>query len=300
MSIMSHIPAGLTRSVGRALLKAQKGSPTVLFIGGVVGVVATTVLASRATLKVHIIIEDAQDDLSNAKDLLESDHPKYSNEDYQRDRVYIYARATVAIAKLYGPAIIVGVTSIGFLTGSHNILTRRNASLTAAYAALEKGFDEYRSRVVQQFGSEQDLKFRHGSSMHEILEDTSEGPVVTTVARVGTKNPSVYARFFDEACTDWSRVPEYNRIFLDAQQNYANDLLRRRGHVFLNEIYDMLGLERTRAGAVVGWLYNGTGDNFIDFGIFRDDDIRFRDFVNGREGSVLIDPNVDGMIYDKI
>jgi hypothetical protein len=64
----------------------------------------------------------------------------------------------------------------------------------------------------------------------------------------------------------------------------------------------MLGIDRSKAGSVVGWVITkeGTGDNFIDFGVFDGDNPRARDFVNGREGSILLDFNVDGVIYDKI
>ena len=88
-------------------------------------------------------------------------------------------------------------------------------------------------------------------------------------------------------------------MYLKAQQNSFNDLLRARGHVFLNEVYDGLGLERSQAGAVVGWVL-GDGDNYVDFGIFDGDKPRARDFVNGLEASILLDFNVDGVIYDLI
>ena len=300
MQLAKFIPNAVSRKVGRAILQSRKSSPTLLFAAGVVGVVATTVIASRATLKVEGILEESRSKLAEAKELSESDNPKYSEEDYAQDRVYIYARTAVSIAKLYTPAFVVGVVAIACLTQSHNLLTKRNAALTAAYAALERGFLEYRGRVVEQFGSEQDLKFRHGSREVEILEQTENGPVVTRENRVAPGQPSVYARFFDDSCGEkWSRNPEYNRIFLNARQNYLNDMLRARGHVFLNEVYDALGLPRTSAGSIVGWVY-GEGDSFIDFGIFDGGSERMRAFVNGNEYSVLIDPNVDGVIWDKI
>jgi hypothetical protein len=88
-----------------------------------------------------------------------------------------------------------------------------------------------------------------------------------------------------------------NRLFVTCQQNYLNHVLQVRGHVFLNEAYDALGLERSTAGAVVGWVMGDNGDNYIDFGIFEAQNARF---VNGSERSILLDFNVDGVIYDKI
>ena len=92
-------------------------------------------------------------------------------------------------------------------------------------------------------------------------------------------------------------------MFLRAQQQYANDKLIAQGHLFLNEVYDMLGLPRTKAGAIVGWVYddnNAVGDNFVDFGIYDVHRETARDFVNGYERSILLDFNVDGVIYDLI
>ncbi|MCA1800666.1 MAG: DUF6353 family protein, partial [Actinobacteria bacterium] len=110
--------------------------------------------------------------------------------------------------------------------------------------------------------------------------------------------PSIYARYFDEGSTVWSRERDYNRLRIRAIQNYANDMLKARGHLFLNEVYDELGLPRSRAGAVVGWVMSKSGDNFVDFGIYNQENERARAFVNGQEQSILLDFNVDGVIYD--
>jgi hypothetical protein len=172
--------------------------------------------------------------------------------------------------------------------------------LTAAYGALEKGFNEYRGRVIDKYGEEEDRDFRYGSEKVEVLDQ--ETGKNKTVTRVGSDDPSIYARFFDPYSTSWSKEAEYNLLFLKCQQNYANDLLRSRGHVFLNEVYDLLGVPRSKAGAVVGWILskNGETDNFINFGVFDGREQVARDFVNGREGAILLDFNVDGVIYDKI
>lgn len=290
----------VTSKAGRQILQAQKHSPTIMFAAGVVGVVTTVVLSSRATLKLEGALDEAQSMLYKAEKLHESGHEDYSDNDYRSDVALIYVRAATKIVKLYGPSFIVGALSIASLTGSHVVLTRRNAGLVAAYAALEKGFNDYRQRVLEEVGPEKELEFRHGVQEREVLVETNdEGPQVKTMKTA--KTPSIYARFFDETATNWKREPMYNQVFLRAQQNYFNDLLQSRGHVFLNEVYDALGLERSRAGAVVGWVVSkDQGDNFVDFGIFDGDRQAVRDFVNGNEGSILLDFNVDGVIYDQI
>jgi hypothetical protein len=158
--------------------------------------------------------------------------------------------------------------------------------------------------VIEEFGEEKDKQYRTG--VHVIPKGSTiidaEGNQKKSKEEVRTVDPngvSVNARFFDETCPQWSKTAEYNLAFLKCQQNYANDLLHSRGHIFLNEVYDMLGIPRSQAGSVVGWV-KGNGDDYIDFGIFDVTDGRKRDFVNGYERNILLDFNVDGIIYNLI
>lgn len=298
---LKSIQTAVTSKVGRQVLVAQKHSPTILFAAGVVGVVATTVLAARATLKLEEVLDETQNDLDKANKASVLHPDEYSENDHKKDVVLIYARTAGKMTRLYGPAALVGMASIGCLTGAHLVLNRRNVALTAAYAALDKGFREYRRRVVEEFGEDKDRDLRFGLTSKDILDDECEGePEKKTVKVIDGKNVSIYARFFDENSSSWNKMPHYNQAFIRCQQSYANDLLNARGHVFLNEIYDMLGLERSKEGAVVGWVKDGHGDGYIDFGVFRGDTYMGQLFVNGDERSILLDFNVDGVIYDLI
>jgi len=298
---LTTIKNAITSKAARQILVTQKHSPTLLFGAGVVGVIATVVLASRATLYLDAAIDETNDKLVKAWDMHE-ENKNYTDSQWNRDKLTIRSRGAMQIAKLYWPAVTVGVISIGCLSGSHVILTKRNVGLTAAYAAVEKGFAEYRARVTSEFGEDKDRELRYGTEMHEVISETSKGEhIVTKVPRVGPNGSSIYAKYFDEFNKNWNREADYNRIFIQCQQDYANHLLHARGHVTLNDVYDSLGIERSTAGFVVGWVLNkdGSGDNFIDFGVY-DNTQKARDFVNGREGSILLDFNVDGVIYDKI
>lgn len=283
----------LTKALGRKALVLEKNSPQLLFGAGIVGMVGSTVLACRATLKLEEVLEEGKKNLHTANTL---EHVDYSEADRKKDISIIYVQSAVKVAKLYAPAAVLGGASIAALAQSHSILNKRNAALTAAYAAIEKGFSEYRQRVVEKYGADADREFRYGTREVEVIDNGRK----KTVNRVSDDIPSIYARFFDPLSTSWSKEPEYNLIFLRCQQNYANDLLKSRGHLFLNEVYDMIGVPRSKAGSVVGWLLMGdVRDNYVDFGIFDDNEL-VRDFVNGREGSILLDFNVDGVIWDKI
>lgn len=292
-----RIPAALTRMAGTQSLTVQKNAPTLLFAAGVIGSIGSTVLACRATLRVEDVIDEANKnlDLINGIDEREPEVAKsYSEQDRQHDTMLVYGRATVEIVKLYAPAVILGGFSIAALTKSHNMLNDRVAALSAAYTALAAGYEKYRAKVIEKYGEEQDREFRQARAVVPLEAPDGKTIDQTVVASDGT---SPYAKFFDQTSPNWSKEAEYNYAFLLNQQNWANDKLRMQGHLFLNEVYDSLGIPRTRQGSVVGWSFSGEGDNYVDFGIF-DGDRNTRAFVNGLEGSVLLDFNVDGVILD--
>jgi hypothetical protein len=300
---MKVIPNAVATKFGRQLLHLQKNSPQLMFGAGIASAVGSVVLACRATLKLDEVFDKA-DNLRDAAHALhvDPDNPEYDDKKYARDLTVIKVRTVLDLTKLYGPAAGLGAISVALLTGSHVTLNRRNASLTAAYASVDQAFTQYRDRVRDQLGEEVDRDMRYGTREDKETVESEDGKKkVVKHVRVSGESPSQYARFFDDTCEPWVRNPEYNKVFLQAQQNYANDMLKARGHVFLNDVYDALGIPRTSAGAVVGWVLSKDGDNYVDFGIF--DNIanpHVKDFVNGHEYSILLDFNVDGLIFDKI
>jgi hypothetical protein len=292
---------------GRQLLVARKHSPTVLFGVGVAGVIATAVLASRATLKMDEVLQQAEKQKNDIQLALDTNVEEYNESDAEQDSRLIRVKTALRIVKLYAPAAACGVVTIAALTGSHVIISRRNVGLTAAYAALDRGFREYRARVIGELGADKDQEFRYGVIEKQIAVDTDHGTDVKTVKQLDTDaikaaGGSIYSRFFDEAnSVNWDRRPGYNQLFLQAQQSYANNLLKSRGHVFLNDVLDMLGIDRVPEGQIVGWLNDPkTGDGYIDFGIFNNNSYMGMQFATGNEPSVLLDFNVDGPIWDKI
>jgi hypothetical protein len=286
----------VTSKFGRQVLKVRKNSPTLMFAAGVVGVVGTAILASRATYKLEDVLIETDEQLEKIRS---AEVVGYSEDDRQKDIVLCYIKTGFKIVSLYAPAVVVGALSITALTGAHVTLTRRNVSLTAAYAALDKGFRRYRDRVIGELGTDKDREFRYEMEKRTIVEETNEGPVSREILQPG--RASVYARFFEKGNKNWKYEHPYNAIFVQCMQNYANDLLRMNGHVFLNEVYDLLGIDRSREGAIVGWILNNpNGDNCIDFGIFERDAHSGMLFVTGNEPSILLDFNVDGVIWDQI
>ena len=301
----------LTRTLNRVGLKLKKHSPEILVVTGVVGTVASAVMACKATTKIDEVLAETKDNIDKTKDYVEKKgfSEKYTEEDYKKDLTIFYAKGGLELVKLYAPSVALGALSITAILSGHNVLRKRNVALAAAYATVEKGFKEYRGRVVERFGEELDRELKYNIKAKEVEETTvdektgEEKVTKKTVNVADPNNYSSYARFFDDGCTGWTKDPEYNLMFLKNQQRYANDLLKSRGHLFLNEVYDMLGIPRTKAGQVVGWIYDEeypNGDNFVDFGIYDLYNEKARDFVNGYERTILLDFNVDGDIMNLI
>lgn len=296
----------VTSKVGRQGLIFAKHSPKIMFVAGVVGVGATVVLACRATLKVDEVLQEHEKTahlIESAKngELTRAGHEMVYNEaDAKKDLVVLYAKTFGKLTRLYGPSIVIGVASIAMLTGAHLVLTRRNVALTAAYATMEKALREYRQRVSDEFGPEKERELNLGLVDREIEEDG----VTKTVKVANKRGMSPYARCWDELSTSWTPEDQggslYNPIFLRTQQAYMNDLLKSRGHLVLNDVYDALGLPRTKEGMIVGWVLGSGGDDYVDFGVFENDQFTAHQFIRGQAPGIWLDFNVDGVIYDKV
>lgn len=306
----NELMISVSRTFNNLCFKARKHSPEILVAAGVIGTVATTIVACRATTKASAIISEAKTSLDAIHDCMANEAlaDKYTKEDSRKDLTMVYTKTAVEFGKLYAPTVILGAASISCILASHNILRKRNAAIAAAYATVEKGYKEYRGRVIERFGEVVDRELKYNIKAKEIEETVinekgEEEVVKKTVEVVDIDGYSEYARFFDESSPYWEKDSEYNLMFLRAEQNYANDRLRANGRVFLNEVYERLGIEKTKAGQVVGWVYdpdNGDGDNYIDFGIYDCRRDRARAFVNGYERCILLDFNVDGNIWEQM
>lgn len=327
----NEIIRNVTRVFNKATLKLKKHSPEILVVTGVVGTVTSAVMACKATTKVNDIVESSKEDIHNlhlvaaAAGLKDMENPtdedcakialfaarqdvkEYSKEDLKKDTTIIYAQTAMKFVKLYGPAVILGALSITGILAGHNITRKRNLALAAAYATVDKSFKDYRGRVIERFGEELDKELKYNIKSKEIEEivtdeNGKEKTVKKTIDVVDPNEISEFARFFDDGCIGWEKDAEHNLFFLKQQQNWANERLQKRGYLFLNEVYEMLGIPATRAGQQVGWIYDKNDplrDNFVDFGIYDTNKPKTRDFVNGYEKTILLDFNVDGNILSE-
>lgn len=295
--------SGTFNKVGFGL---KKHSPEILVAAGVVGTVASAVMACKATTKLERILDETKEQLDKIHEY--SDDPdmaeKYNVDDAKKDTVVVYAHTGVKLAKLYAPAVGLGVLSLSSILASNSILRKRNMAISAAFAVATQEFKEYRDRVVERFGKEVDHQLRYNIKAAEIEEtitdDKGKEKKVKKTIEVADSNTSGYVKYFTRSNPFWEDNPEYVEMFLRSQQNYANDKLRADKHLTLNKVYDMLGFHENKAGMVVGWIYDldhPNGDNYVEFDVKK---VHLPNEQGGYEEAYAIDFNVDGNIYDKM
>lgn len=313
----TDIATKVSRNLNKVGLLAKKHSPEILVAVGIISGIGGAVMACKATLKVDAITDKTKQNIEKVHEALESGvtnaGEEYTEEDSKKDLTVIYAQTGIEIAKLYAPAVGLGLLSVTSILAGHNIMRKRNVALAAAYTIVDTNFKEYRERVVDRFGKELDRELRYNIKAVEVEETVvdekgEEKTVKKTIDVVhhdieGLDGYSDYAKFFDASSAFYDDNAEYNLMFLKKQQEYATKKLRSRGYLFLNEVYEMLGIMQTEAGAYVGWIYDKNDpddDNKVDFCIYQLYRERNRAFVNGYEPVILLDFNVDGYIMDKV
>ena len=305
MKNKTEIMKSVNGMASKTVMKLKKHSPESLVVAGIAGTVVSAVLACKATTKVAEILDETKGTLDTIHEGMETgaiNGQEYTTEDGKKDTVVVYAQTGMKLAKLYAPAIILGTLSITSILASNNILRKRNVALGAAYAAIDKSFKEYRGRVIERFGEQVDTELKYGikaKKFEEIEVDPETGKEKKVKKTVMVADPNLqsdYAVYFDSKSRNYETNPDYNRMFLKAQQAFANDKLQTRGHLFLNEVLDDLDLPRTPAGQIVGWTKDGP-DGYVNFRIVEVE----RETEDGRhEPALLLDFNVEGNIWEKM
>lgn len=299
------IVTSVKASMKKVTIKAKKYSPEILIVAGVVGTVASTVLACKATTKIESILEESKNTIdtihqcSGNKDMAD----QYSEDDAKKNLAIVYIQTGVKLAKLYAPSVVLGTLSIVSMVASNQILRKRNVALAVAYTTVDKTLKEYRERVVERFGQEVDNELRYNikaKKLEETVTDPETGKEKKVKKTVDVADPTVsdYVMFFDASTSEaYENNEDYNRMTLRGAQQYANDKLNGDGFLFLSDVYDELGIRRTKLSQSVGWVKNGSGDGYVDFRAVE----TYRENEAGSlEKAWLLDFNVDGNILDLI
>ena len=310
-----QIMNGLAKQANKVIFQLKKHSPEILIVAGVIGTVTSAVMACTATTKLSHILDDAKTaiDAIHDAEANQSLADVYSKEDAKKDLTITYLQTGVKLVKLYAPSVALGVLSLTGIVASNNMLRKRNIALAAAYTAVDMGFKDYRNRVVERFGDNVDKELRHNIKV-ETINTTVDGEEEThsDANVIQSSQFGDYTFFFEDPNPYWEKDGSYNRMFLLAQQQFANDKLRADGYIFLNDVLVSIGIPRTKAGQIDGWVYNPNnpiGGNRVDFGIYEAYRKAERSFVKDKalgdrvgddkyEPVVILDFNVDGNIWE--
>lgn len=279
-------------TTGKAVLAVRRNAPEILVYSGVVGMVASTVVACSRIFESHHTHAVASGERIRMKSFVEKNPDSEEAKTFKRDLTQSYFKEACDHAKIMAPAITLGAISIAAILTGHNMLRKRHVVLGASFLALQEEYREYQDAVKESIGEETELEIRNN-----LLKERAGGQASAEFLNTH----SVYTKLFDETNPHWGDDNSYNIFFLRNVQNVMNDKLRVNGYVFLNDVYKALGFPVTRAGQQVGWVLGSkTGDSFIDFGIYDENNDRAKDFINGYENAIWLDFNVDGDILNSV
>lgn len=273
----------ITKAVGVTSLKLQKHAPKILLGLGIAGYGATVIDGCYSSTKVPALMKE-----------YEANH--------EGDKTWLYKR----LVKLYGPTVALFVLSTLCVAKGYGIINERYLAAVEDAMGLREGFMMYRQAVRKDLGEDKDLEYMYGVKADKELEEKEDGIIeVKDTGEYRSINRdaagySIYAKVFDEYNINWRKDPQENLIFLNMQQQWATNTLRARGYLFLSEVYQALGFEDTKASRIVGWIVKPGNDNYVDFGIYNILNDSKNRFINGYEPSVILDFNVDGVIFDQI
>lgn len=298
-----------SRLANKLAFKTKKHSPEILIAVGAVSIVTGTVQACKATLKMQDVLETTSDNLEKIHGLEDGtlkvkEGETYTEEDARKDKTTVYIQTAAKAAKLYAPAVILIGGGLGCMIGSHIIMRRRYGAAVAAYSAVTTAFNEYKARVKERFGEQTQYELEHGVKAEEVETTDENGNKKKETVYVGDKMiKHPYSVVFDETNPYYERGAGYNLIFVKNVQDAANRKLRKKGYLFLNDVYDMLGVPNTYIGQFAGWVWDPANpkiDSYVDFGLYDEMNPQKVAFLQGDEYSVVLDFNVDGNIIDKV
>lgn len=302
---MDFVISGVVGEIGKAV---QKNLPKILFGTGVVASVAGLVSAIKATRKLDDILVEHKEELERIEK--EEVTEEYTEKDKEKEKFHVRACAARDIANLYWKAVAFEGLALGCFGRSFGILHERNVSLSAAALMADKMLKEQDKAIEERFGEEvaREIKQRivEKEVEEEVIDKNGKKKIVKKKVKVSEFDArSNFCRWFDECSGYFEKNPEYNKSFLLQRQKWANEELKRRyiygkgGRLTMNDVYDMLGFERTKAGAIAGWVFDPTDPScingtHIDFGIFEKELMaRNGAFINGIDRYCFLDFNID-------
>ena len=274
--------------VRKVLWIGKKYAPEILTYGGVAVMVGGTVFACKQTPKAVAIVEDTKKQLAVIKETEEEAAKNnrqvdrngtmisYSEQDYKKDITIVHVNNVKALAKTYAVPGLMLLGGTAMVLGGHGILRKRNAVAIATLSSVIEGFNKYRGNVIKELGETADKHFRFGKGLPSVIEtvDAETGEVTQEMnSPDGFANfPEDDPRFFLFSKETAPDLYKGNLLMdlatLKTAQNQSTDELHICGNLPVNRIRQICGVKPIDEGLDNGYVVDGEGDGYVDFGIF--------------------------------
>lgn len=275
--------------IGKIKLGAKKNAPELLLGGALVTGTACVITTAIASTKAVKIIEELNvTKVAIAGDIGED----YTEQDAAKDLKKLYIDTGIELAKKYAIPFALYSATIAAVFCSYKVQKKREIALSAALATVSTAYATLVNKL--KAGAEHGLTAKEimdGVEIEEVVDENGE--VIATKVQGDAVKDNPFTDRFDKYSTAWENDKDQNLMTLMAEQNWANDRLKLEGFVFLNDVRKRLGLPPTKEGQILGWLRDGDGDGFIDFGI---EDCEFIEGPGYDDNAFTLNFNVDGDI----
>lgn len=293
-----------TKLVSKAKYLTKAKSPELLLVGGIVAGVASVVTAIVSTPKAQEVLDEHKEQMEMVHEA--STNPEYAEEytaeDAKKDTFVIYTKTVFKLVKTYAIPILLEIAAIAMLLGSHNIMTKRNAALAAAYTIVDKSFKDYRSRVVDRFGEDVDYQLKNNIKAEKIeVEETDPETGKTKVVKkkANIMDPAcedIYVRIFDRKNPNWSDDRRYVENFANLMAGIMSDQVIVHGVLPFNDALQQMGFEKVYPlGQYVGWKDKGGARNQVRITVRP---IYYADNDGHMADAYAFEFNLDGYIFD--
>ena len=204
-----------------------KHSPEILKGFGITGMIASTILAVKATPKAMAAVQQFREE-------------NYTEEPDNKTIVI----DTVKVAwRYYIPSAALTTVSTACIIAADSVHLRRNAALATAYKLSETAVTEYQDKLAKIVGEEKARKIKEEIAADKVSDKpVSKSEVIMTGNGKSLCFDAISSRYFE---SDIECVKQ--------AVNKLNYRLIQEHWITLNEMYDELGLRGTSIGDDLGW-----------------------------------------------
>lgn len=298
-----NIGNSMTRFGKRLMFETKRKSPEICVAGAIIFGAGALVMTFVAARKMDKALEEPKAIINTAKSKEISE--KYTEEDKQHDITLGTVQLVWEGVKLFAPSALMALGSCACVLISHRKLSRRNAELAAANGILAKQVASLTKSLEDKVGKDEAYRLKYEDKLEEVeetvMDENGEEKTVKVKKPKAGYEADDLGRFFDEISSEWKKDPQYNFMTLRNIMFEFQERLKRDGVVFLNDIYERLGYEKTQAGYQYGWVYRKGVDptTVISFGPVVGDREKENQMVRENQRYIWLEFNCERIEWEK-